>query len=82
MKGICLTFNLVPRLVVYDKYQLRYDRIFMYTPTCKKCIRGYHGNHAILQGPNVFIFQKRCFLIHGVPRNHLAPMPNCPWDAR
>ena len=24
MKGICLTFNLVPRLVVYDKYQLRY----------------------------------------------------------
>ena len=25
MKGICLTFNLVPRLVVYDKYQLRYD---------------------------------------------------------
>ena len=24
-KGICLTFNLVPRLVVYDKYQLRYD---------------------------------------------------------
>ena len=23
MKGICLTFNLVPRLVVYDKYQLR-----------------------------------------------------------
>ena len=25
MKGICLAFNLVPRLVVYDKYQLRYD---------------------------------------------------------
>ena len=25
MKGICLTFYLVPRLVVYDKYQLRYD---------------------------------------------------------
>ena len=25
IKGICLTFNLVPRLVVYDKYQLRYD---------------------------------------------------------
>ena len=24
MKGICLTFNMVPRLVVYDKYQLRY----------------------------------------------------------
>ena len=25
MKGICITFYLVPRLVVYDKYQLRYD---------------------------------------------------------
>ena len=25
MKGICLTFSLVPRLVVYDKDQLRYD---------------------------------------------------------
>ena len=25
MKGICLTFNLVSRLVVYDKFQLRYD---------------------------------------------------------
>ena len=25
MKGICLTFYLVPRLVVYDKHQLRYD---------------------------------------------------------
>ena len=25
MKGICLTFNLVPRLVVFDKYQLKYD---------------------------------------------------------
>ena len=24
MKGICITFNLVPRLVVYDEYQLRY----------------------------------------------------------
>ena len=37
MKGKCLTFNLVPRLVVYDKYQLRYDLICMYTPTCKNC---------------------------------------------
>ena len=45
MKGICLTFYLVPRLVVYDKYQLRYDWICMYTPTCKNCIKGYHGNH-------------------------------------
>ena len=25
IKGICLTFDLVPRLVVCDKYQLRYD---------------------------------------------------------
>ena len=25
MKGICITFNLVSRVVVYDKYQLRYD---------------------------------------------------------
>ena len=25
MKGICLTFNLVPRLAAYDKYQLKYD---------------------------------------------------------
>ena len=25
INGICLTFNLVPRLVNYDKYQLRYD---------------------------------------------------------
>ena len=25
MKGIYLTFNLVPRLVVYDKYQLKYE---------------------------------------------------------
>ena len=25
MNDICLTFYLVPRLVVYDKYQLRYD---------------------------------------------------------
>ena len=25
IKGICITFYLVPRLVVYDKYQLRYD---------------------------------------------------------
>ena len=25
MKGICLTFNLVPRFVVIDMYQLRYD---------------------------------------------------------
>ena len=31
MKGICLTFYLVPRLVVYDKYQL--DMIkFVLTP--------------------------------------------------
>ena len=82
MKGICITFNLVPILLVYDKYQLRYDGICMYTPTCKNCIRGYHGNHAILQGPKVIIFQKHCFLVHGVPRNHLAPMQNCPWDAR
>ena len=26
---------------------------------------------------NVFIFQKQCFLIHGVPRIDLAPMKNC-----
>ena len=25
MKGICLTFNLIPSLVVYDMSQLRYD---------------------------------------------------------
>ena len=25
MKGICLTFYLVGRLVVYDRYQLRFD---------------------------------------------------------
>ena len=25
IKGICQIFNLVPRLVVYEKYQLRYD---------------------------------------------------------
>ena len=25
INGICITFNLVPRLVVYDEYQLRYD---------------------------------------------------------
>ena len=25
MNGICINFNLVPRLVVYDEYQLRYD---------------------------------------------------------
>ena len=43
-------------------------------PTFKNCIKGYHGNHAIWQGPNVFIFQKHCFLTHGVPRNNLAPI--------
>ena len=78
MKGICLNFYLVPRLVVYDKYQLRYDGICLHTPTCKN----YHGNHSILQGPNVFIFQKHCFHIHGVPRNNLAPMKNCHGGAR
>ena len=26
---------------------------------------GYHGNHAISQGPSVPIFQKHCFLIQG-----------------
>ena len=25
IKDICLTFSLVPRLVVYDEYQLRYN---------------------------------------------------------
>ena len=25
VKGSCLSFNLVPSLVVYDKYKLRYD---------------------------------------------------------
>ena len=25
MKGICIIFNLVPRLVVCDEYQLKYD---------------------------------------------------------
>ena len=39
--------------------------------------QGCHGNHAISQGRNVFIFQKYYFLIHGVPRNNLAPMKNC-----
>ena len=82
MKGICLNFNLVPILVVYGKYQLRYDWICMYIPTCKNCFTGYHGDHAILQGPNVFIFQKHGLLIHGVSRNYLAPMQNFPWDAR
>ena len=76
MKGICLTFYLVPRLVVYDKYQLRYDWICMYTPTYKNCIKGYHGNLAISQGPHVSIFQKHCFLLYGVPRNNLAPIQN------
>ena len=38
--GICLTFKLVPRLVVYDKYQLRYDCICMYTPINKNHIYG------------------------------------------
>ena len=80
MKGII--FYLVPRLVVYDKYQLRYTSICMYTPTCKNCIKGYHGNHAISQDPNVFIFQEHCFLIHGVHRNNLAPMKTCHGGAR
>ena len=82
MKGISLTFNLVPRLVEYDRYQLRYDRICMYAPTRKNCIKGCHGNHAISHCPNVFIFQKHCLLIHGVPRNNLAPIQNFPRDAR
>ena len=25
----------------------------MYTPTCNNCIKGYHGNHAISQGPKI-----------------------------
>ena len=28
----------------------------MYTPTCKICIKGCHGNHAFLQSPNEFMF--------------------------
>ena len=54
----------------------------MYTPTCKNYIKGCHGNHAISKGPNVFILQKHCFLIHGVPRNNLAPIKNSDGGAR
>ena len=46
---------------------------FVCTPLhVRIALRGYHGNHAISQGPNVFIFQKHCFLIHGVPRNNFG----------
>ena len=65
MKGICLTFNLVPRLVVYDKYQLKYDRICMYTPTCKNCIKGCHGNHAFSHCPGEFMFWNIFFSFRG-----------------
>ena len=44
--------------------------------------QGYHGNHTISQGPNVFIFQKHCFLIHGVPGNNFAPMKKSHGGAR
>ena len=67
MKGICLTFNLVPRLVVYDKYQLRYDLICMDTPTCKNCTTSCHGNYAFSHSPNELVFRNIFFLIQGGP---------------
>ena len=86
MKGICLTFNLVPRLVVYDKYQLKYDRICMYTPTCKNCIKGCHGNHAFSHCPGEFMFWNFFFSFRGGGGGHrkifLAPMKNCHGGAR
>ena len=45
----------------------------MYTPTRKNCIKGCHGNHAISQGPKVFVFQTH-FSHSGCPENNLARM--------
>ena len=81
MKGICLTFNLVPRLVVYDKYQLRYDLICMYNPTRKNCIKVAMVTMQF-RIAQMCLFFKTLFLIHLVPRNNLAPMQNIPEDAR
>ena len=76
MKGICLTVNLIPRLVVYDKYQLRYDWICMYTLPVRIAQQGCHGNHAFSHSPNEFMF-RNIFSHSREPRKQFGTSENC-----
>ena len=71
--------QLVPRFVVYDKYQLRYDCICMYTSSTRitlwVAMVTMHFHKAQLS----FIFWTICFVFR-VPGSNLAQMKNCPGE--
>ena len=55
IQGLCLSFNLVPSLVVYNQKQLRYDWFNKYIPILENRITGCHWNHAFSNTPNTAI---------------------------
>ena len=55
---------------------------FVGIPQILKSAMGCHGNHAFSHSSYQNCLRTPSFRIKGVPINNLAPMKNCPGDAR
>ena len=82
MKRIYLSFNLVPRFVVWTEKQLRYDCLCRYTPIQETSIMGCHGNHAFKHRQNIFFLGNKYLGMPEVPMKKMIAMETIPRLAR